>query len=139
MNSKKTQGEVEAEIGSEMSKFYTEMFGRGPKSIKVDMIALAAVVLAKNSLSVSEKHMLQPIGVFNNGHQIFKSMRTSIIEISRMKLIEIIEMATGVSVSSLHHDMSTVTGEEAFIFSLLGTPEYRKNLQRNGRSAIDRA
>jgi uncharacterized protein YbcI len=134
MNALKTKGETEAQIETHISKFYLEMFGRGPKNIKVDMLALAAVVVARNALSVAEKHMLLPMGAFENGHKIFKSMRTNIVEISRTKLIEIVETATGVGVSSLHHDISTVNGEEAFLFSLLGSPEYRPN-KTNARAA----
>jgi uncharacterized protein YbcI len=134
MNALKTKGETEAQIETHISKFYLEMFGRGPKQIKVDLVSLAAVVLTKNSLSVAERHMLQPIGAFENGHKIFKTMRASVVELCRTKLIEIVEDATGVGVASLHHDISTVTGEEAFLFSLLGSPEYRAN-KTNARAA----
>jgi uncharacterized protein YbcI len=133
MNALKTKGETEAQIEAHINKFYMEMFGRGPKQIKVVAAPVAVVVIAKNTLSAAEKSML-PIGAFENGHTIFKSMRTNIVEISKKKLVEIVQTATGVGVSSLHHDISTVTGEEAFVFSLLGEPQYRPN-KTNARAA----
>ena len=38
---------------------------------------------------------------------------------------EMIEEVTGVKVLSLHHDISTVTGEEVILFTLSGVPPFR--------------
>ncbi len=37
-----------------------------------------------------------------------------------------IEKATGVKTVSLHHDISTTTGEEIIIFTLASSPSYRE-------------
>ena len=37
-----------------------------------------------------------------------------------------IEKVTGVKVVSLHHDISTVTGEEVVIFTLVESPLFRE-------------
>ena len=36
-----------------------------------------------------------------------------------------IQEVTGVKVLSLHHDISTVTGEEVVLFTLARSPDYR--------------
>ena len=36
-----------------------------------------------------------------------------------------VQTATGVKVLSLHHDISTVTGEEVVLFTLAESPEFR--------------
>ena len=43
----------------------------------------------------------------------------------------VIEKGTGVQVISLHHDLSTVTGEEFFIFTLAAAPGVREAM-KNG-------
>ena len=37
---------------------------------------------------------------------------------------------TGVKVLSLHHDISTVTGEEVILFTLAETPDFREAKRR---------
>ncbi len=41
------------------------------------------------------------------------------------RLAEIVENAVGVPLESIHHDISTVTGEELIVFSLADTPVFR--------------
>ena len=45
-----------------------------------------------------------------------------------------IQEVTGVKVLSLHHDISTVTGEEVVLFTLAESPDYR---QPKKRTAIE--
>ena len=37
-----------------------------------------------------------------------------------------IEKVTGVKVVTLHHDISTITGEEVILFTLARSPDYRE-------------
>ena len=41
-----------------------------------------------------------------------------------------IREATGVKVLSLHHDISTVTGEEVLVFTLVESPHCRQSKKR---------
>ena len=43
-----------------------------------------------------------------------------------------IQEVTGVKVLSLHHDISTVTGEEVVLFTLAESPYYRQPKKRQG-------
>ena len=45
-------------------------------------------------------------------------MRTQLIEVARPVLSEMVEQVTGVTAVSLHHDISTLTGEEVILFTL---------------------
>jgi len=123
----RTQGEVEAQIGSDLSKFYAELFSRGPKSIQVNMLPTAAVVVMQNNFNQAEKQMMLG-GRHKND---LRNMRSGMIESNLVVLKSIIENATGVIVKCMHHDLTS--DEEAFIFSLQEKPEYRLNQNGNGR------
>ena len=41
-----------------------------------------------------------------------------------------VESVTGIKVLSLHHDISTVTGEEVVLFTLARTPTYRETKEK---------
>jgi uncharacterized protein YbcI len=53
-------------------------------------------------------------------------VRTHLIETARPILETIVEEVTGVKVVSLHHDISTTTGEEVVLFTLAEPPLIRK-------------
>jgi uncharacterized protein YbcI len=130
-----TQGEVEAQIGSALGKLYAELFSRGPKSIQVNMLPSSAVIVTQNTFTAAELQIMSPAGFHDDyGRQMFKDMRSRIILANRESLTKIIEKATGVAVTCLHHDMSALTGEEAFVFSLQDRPDYRANHTGNGRA-----
>lgn len=135
MSFSRTQGEVEAQIGADFGKFYAELFTRGPKHIKVHMLPAAAVVVTQNTFTPAEKQILAPDGFHDEtGRAMFKAMRARIIAANRAALTSIVEHAAGVVVTCFHHDMSAVTGEEAFVFSLQETPDYRRNHTSNGHA-----
>ena len=52
-------------------------------------------------------------------------MRTHLIETARPVLEAMIQEFTGVKVLTMHHDISTVTGEEVVIFTLAESPDFR--------------
>lgn len=57
-------------------------------------------------------------------------MRTHLIENARPLLEAVIQDITGVKVLSLHHDISTVTGEEVVVFTLAAVPSFRDVKQK---------
>jgi uncharacterized protein YbcI len=59
----------------------------------------------------------------------------------RPRLREIVEEATGVPLVSVHHDISTLTGEEMIVFSLAEAPPCRAKRKvdpPSGRMKADR-
>ena len=60
-----------------------------------------------------------------NGRALLKQVRAHMVATGRPRLEEVIEIATGVRIVSVHHDISTVTGEEVLVFSLTAPPACR--------------
>ena len=75
-------------------------------------------------LTASEQHLVKS-HPSQKGRDLLKQVRIGLIETARPRLEAMIHEVTGVKVLSLHHDISTVTGEEVVIFTLAGSPDYR--------------
>jgi uncharacterized protein YbcI len=57
-------------------------------------------------------------------------MRSHLIETARPVLEAIVLEATNIKVLSLHHDISTVTGEEMVLFTLAHAPAFPHTSKR---------
>ena len=99
--------------------------GRGPKDIHAHLIEDMLVVRLQGVLTSAEQHLVKTMPV-DKGRDLLKQVRSQLIEIARPKLEEIIRDITGVKPISLHHDISTVTGEEIVIFTLSVSPHFRE-------------
>jgi len=121
----KTQGEIEAAISDGISRFEVEFMGRGPKDIRAHLIGDFVVVRMQGVLTAAEQHLVttQPA---ERGRDLLKQVRTQLIETSRPQLEELMQAVTGVSIRSLHHDISTITGEEVILFALCEVPNFRE-------------
>lgn len=60
------------------------------------------------------------------GRDMLKSVRTYLLEVSRTRIDALIAEATDSMCVSMHHDISTVTGEEVFVFTLSKEIELRE-------------
>lgn len=121
----KTQGEMEAAICQCISRFEQEFMGRGPKDIHAHLINDLLLVRLQGVLTSAEQHLVKTLPV-DKGRDLLKQVRSQLIEIARPKLEEIIRDITGVNPVSLHHDISTLTGEEIIIFTLIESPHCRE-------------
>ena len=120
-HSLKTQGEIESEVRNGLVEFQREFIGKGPKEIRVHLVGSCLVVVLQEALTCAEKNLASA-----GGRELLKQVRGHMIFSGRSKLLGIVEKATGVGLVSVHHDVSTVTGEEMIIFSLDGEPAFRK-------------
>jgi uncharacterized protein YbcI len=122
---RQTQGEMEASVCAELSRFEQEHLGRGPRSLEATLQQDLLVVRMQGVLTAAEQHLIsaQPAG---RGRDLVKQMRTQLIENASPLLSQIIERLTGAPVRSLHHDISTVTGEELITFVLAHEPHCRE-------------
>ena len=66
-----------------------------------------------------------PVHDDNNGRALLKQVRTHVVANGRNRLEQLVEGAVGVRLVSVHHDISTVTGEELLVFSLSEPPACR--------------
>jgi uncharacterized protein YbcI len=121
----KTQGEIEAAVCDGVSRFEQEYMGRGPKDIRAYLLADLLVVRLQGVLTAAEQHLVRTLPP-EKGRDLLKQVRTQLIEIAGPVLSATVAEATGVSVVSLHHDISTVTGEEVILFTLSSAPTARE-------------
>ena len=125
----KSQGEIEAAICEGISRFEQDYMGRGPKSIHAHVIGDLLVVRLKGVLTAAEQHLVQSLPA-EKGRDLLKQVRTHLIETARPLMEAMVRDVTGVKVVSLHHDVSTATGEEVVIFTLAAPPGLRDTRKR---------
>ena len=113
----KTQGEIEAAICEGISRFEQEYMGRGPKDIHAHLIGDLLVVRLQGVLTAAEQQLVKTLPA-EKGRDLLKQVRTHLIETARPLMEAMVQEVTGVKVVSLHHDISTVTGEEVILFTL---------------------
>ena len=121
----KTQGEIEAAVCKGISRFEQEYMGRGPKDIHAYLINDLLVVRLKGVLTVAEQQLVASLPA-EKGRDLLKQVRIHLIETARPIMEAMIKDVTGVNVVSLHHDISTVTGEEVVLFTLAQSPLHRQ-------------
>jgi uncharacterized protein YbcI len=112
-----------------MSRFEQEYMGRGPKDVHVHLINDLIVVRLKGVLTAAEQHLVKTLPT-DKGRDLLKEVRSHLIEIARPTLEAMIHGVTGVQVVSLHHDISTITGEEIVLFTLAESPLFRETKKR---------
>ena len=120
----KTLGEIESAISEGMSHFEQEYMGRGPKDVRAHLIDDLIVVRLTGVLTAAEQHLVKTLPA-EKGRDLLKQVRSQLLEIARPTMEAMVQGITGVKVVSLHHDISTVTGEEIVIFTLAGSPMFR--------------
>jgi len=125
----KTQGEIEADICQGVSRFEQDYMGRGPKDIRAHLIDDLLVVRLKGVLTAAEQHLVQSLAA-EKGRDLLKQVRTHLIEMARPLMEAMVQDATGVKVVSLHHDISTTTGEEVVVFTLAESPLFRETKKK---------
>jgi uncharacterized protein YbcI len=141
----KSQGEIEAALCEGVSRFQQESIGRGPKDIHCHLLGSLVVVRLQGVLTAAERRLLagrgqsQPDGCPDEsvdgaassqseggqGTALVKEVRNRVVANGRSRLGRIVEEVVGVRLVSVHHDISTVTGEEVLVFSLAAAPECR--------------
>jgi uncharacterized protein YbcI len=120
----KSQGEIEAAICEGINRFEQEYMGRGPKSIHAHLLGDLLVVRLQGVLTAAEQHLANSLPG-EKGRDLLKQVRTHLIETARPLMEAMVEAVTGAKVVSLHHDISTATGEEIVVFTLAESPLYR--------------
>jgi uncharacterized protein YbcI len=120
----KSQGEIEAAICQGINRFEQDFMGRGPKEVHAYLIGDLLVVRLTGVLTAAEQHLVTSLPAAK-GRDLLKQVRTQLIETARPMLEAMILQATGVATLSVHHDISTTTGEEIIVFTLAEAPDFR--------------
>ena len=121
----KTQGEIEAAICEGIGQFEQDYMGRGPKAIHAHLIGDLLVVRLTGVLTVAEQQLVGALPA-DKGRDLLKQVRIHLVETARTLMEKMVQETTGVKVVSLHHDISTLTGEEIVVFTLADSPIVRE-------------
>jgi CheY-like chemotaxis protein len=116
-----TQAESEAAIGAGIIRFQEEYLGRTAEQLHVHIIKDILVVRIQGVLTRAERQLGKSSSP-EKGRDLVKQVRKQLLELARPMLESLVHEVTGVRVLSMHHDLSTVTGEEVVVFSLAGLP-----------------
>ena len=99
--------------------------GRGPKNISTHLLGDLLVVRLQGVLTAAEQHLVKSLSA-EKGRDLLKQVRTHLIETARPVMEAMVEEITGAKVLTLHHDISTTTGEEVVLFTLAESPDFRE-------------
>jgi CheY-like chemotaxis protein/uncharacterized protein YbcI len=118
-----TQIESEAAICEGIIRFQEEYMGWRSEQIHAHFIKDLLVVRILGVLTLAERQLAKSLSPAK-GRDLIKQVRNQLLELARPMLESLVHEVTGVKVLSMHHDISTVTGEEVVIFSLAGVPRF---------------
>lgn len=102
-----------------LERFARDYLDRAPRTTRAYLRHDLLVVRLEGGLRPAEERLLDTPG---SGRDLVKEMRTDLVEMARPILSALVEATIGVKVISLHHDISTITGEEVIIFTLAEVP-----------------
>jgi uncharacterized protein YbcI len=87
------------------------------------------LVRLQGVLTAAEPQLVKSLSP-ENGRDLLKQVRTHLIETARPVMEALIQKVPGSKVLSLHHDISTNTGEEVVLFTLADSPMDREPKKR---------
>lgn len=122
----KTQGEIEAEVSKGVNQIYKGLLGRSAENIRTHVVNATVLVILQNALTAAEIHVAKT----TDGRKLIKEMCCAVVENSQSQFVTAVEAAVEIKVNDMHHDISTDTGKEILVFSLVKAPVYRK---KNGK------
>ena len=125
----KTSGEIEAAICQGMTRFAQECMGRGPKDVHTHLIGDLLVIRLQGVLTAAEQHLIKTLQA-EKGRDLLKQVRIQLMETARPILEAMVQNITGARVLSMHHDISTVTGEQVVLFTLVRSPLFRETKKK---------
>lgn len=125
----KTAGEIEAAVCKALARFEQDFMGRGPKDIHAHLIGELLLVRLQGVLTAAEQQLVRTLPP-GKGRDLLKEVRTQLIETARPGLEAMIHEITGIAPISLHHDISTVTGEEIIVFVFRDSPVVRESRRK---------
>ncbi len=118
-----TQTESEAAICDGIIRFQEEYLGWRSDQVQIHFIKDLLVVRIRSVLTLAERQLGKTASP-EKGRDLIKQTRKQLLELARPMLESLVYEAVGVKVRSMHHDISTVTGEEVIVFSFGEIPRF---------------
>ncbi len=114
MNSGQTKSEIEKAIRNAIIKFEQEFMGRGPDDVKTFVVRDLVVVRLKGVLTPAERQLAKT----DEGVDMVKRLRQTLIALGRDKLCEQVNKITGAKTLALFTDIDVIIGERVFVFTV---------------------
>lgn len=122
----RSRGEIEAAVCGAVARFQQDYLGRGPRDIQTHLVDDTLVVHLRGVLSVAEQRLIEGHAIGDGrGAELVKQLRSHLVLAGRPVLEGLVADATGSRPVNVHHDISTVTGEEVIVVTLAAAPEVR--------------
>lgn len=118
-----TQSESEAAICDGIVRFQEEYLGWRSEHIHSHFIKDLLLVRILGVLTLAERQLSKSLSP-DKGRDLIKQARKQLLELAAPMLESLVHEVTSVKVLGMHHDISTVTGEEVILFSLAGIPRF---------------
>jgi uncharacterized protein YbcI len=118
-----TLAESQAAISEGILAFQEEYMGLQSEQIHSHLVKDLLLVRIHGTLTLAERQLIKALSP-EKGRDLIKQTRKQLVELARPMLESLVHEVTGVKVRSMHHDISTVTGEEVVIFSLAEAPRF---------------
>jgi len=118
----RTKKEIEAAMSEEINRFEQDYMNRVSKDIHVCLSDDLILIRLRGILSPAEEQLVKSLPV-EKGRDLVKLTRCHLLETTRPVMEAIVEKVVGVKLLSVHHDISTVTGERIIVFTLVKSPD----------------
>lgn len=118
-----TLSESEAAICDGIVRFQEEYLGWRSELIQAHYNKDLLLVRILGVLTLAERQLGKSLSP-DKGRDLIKQTRKQLLELARPMLESLVHEVAGVKVLSMHHDISTVTGEEVVVFSLTASPRF---------------
>jgi CheY-like chemotaxis protein len=119
-----TQTECESAICDGIIRFQEEYLGWKSEQVHVHFVKDLLLIRIRGALSLAERQLGKSL-VPGKGRDLIKQARKQLLELARPMLESLIHEATGVKIISMHSDISTATGEEVVLFTLVDAPRFQ--------------
>lgn len=119
-----TETESEAAVCEGVIRFQEEYMGWRSEQIQAHFVNDLLVVRMHGVLTLAERQLGKSLSP-EKGRDLIKQVRKQLLELARPMLESLVHEVAGVKVRSMHHDISTVTGEEVVVFSLAAAPRFQ--------------
>jgi uncharacterized protein YbcI len=123
-----SKGEVEDKVSRAITHWEKEYLGRGPLSVKTDIVRNMVITVLKGILTPAERNLAKT----RDGMLSIKKIRSDLIESGNEELMKLIANLTGVTVASFHTDVSTRSGERVIVFIM------NENIEERFSQSVDR-
>jgi CheY-like chemotaxis protein/uncharacterized protein YbcI len=120
-----TQLESQAAICEGIIGFQEEYMGLQSEQIHSLFIKDLLVVRIFGTLTLAERQLCKAVSP-EKGRDLIKQTRKQLLELARPMLESLVHEVTGAKVLVMHHDISTVTGEEYIVFTLVEQPQFQQ-------------